>query len=188
MKKKSIILGVMLFSLSFTVFAETAYPSGKWQPGPPKYGFKIVNDVQIKMDDGAVLNASIAYPTDLMTAEKAKGKFPVVIEHTPYVQFSVPVEPNTYFTEHGYISVMLTARGGGKSTGEVDNSGSRDAKDGKAVVQWAAYELEGSDGRVGMVGCSWPGMLALDTAGHIGKKSPLKAIVAACSGFEAIHR
>lgn len=92
MKKKSIILGVMLFSLSFTVFAETAYPSGKWQPGPPKYGFKIVNDVQIKMDDGAVLNASIAYPTDLMTAEmgrKPKSPFTFRNNHCT-VDFNLP--------------------------------------------------------------------------------------------------
>jgi uncharacterized protein len=47
-------------------------------------------------------------------------------------------------------------------------------------VQWAA-QLPGSDGKVGMYGCSYPGVQALDVAAAVGPASPLKAVVAACA-------
>lgn len=106
----------------------------------------------------------------------------------PYVQFAVPVGVNTYFAEHGYISVLVHARGLGNSGGEVQFLSPREGRDGKAIVDWAAHRLEGSDGRVGLVGCSWPGAIALTDAAHIGRGSPLKAVVAACSGLDNMHR
>lgn len=166
----------------------TPYPGGKWEPGPAKYGVEVVNDVSVKMDDGVVLNANIAYPTDLKTGKRSSGRFPVVIEHIPYVQFAAPVNVNTYFAEHGYISVLVRARGLGKSGGEVQFLSPREGQDGKNIVDWAAKRLEGSDGRVAIVGCSWPGAIALTDAAHVGKNSPLKAVVAACSGLENMPR
>jgi hypothetical protein len=49
----------------------TLYPGGVWEPGPARYGSTIVDDVAVTMDDGVVLRASIAYPTDLAT--EARG-------------------------------------------------------------------------------------------------------------------
>lgn len=166
----------------------TAYPGGKWEPGPAKYGVEVVNDVSVKMDDGVVLNANIAYPTDLKTGKRASGRFPVVIEHIPYVQFAAPVNVNPYFAEHGYISVLVRARGLGKSGGEVQFLSPREGQDGKNIVDWAAKGIEGSDGRVAIIGCSWPGAIALTDAAYVGKNSPLKAVVAACSGLENMPR
>jgi predicted acyl esterase len=97
----------------------TAYPGGKWEPGPAKYGVEIVNDVPVTMDDDGVLNANIAYPTDLKTGRRASGRFPVVVEHIPYVNLAAPINVNTYFAERGYISALVRARGLGKSGGEV---------------------------------------------------------------------
>src|SRR5690349_11085681 len=97
----------------------TSYPGGKWEPGPAKFGAEVINDVSVRMDDGVVLNASVAFPTDLKTGKRASGRFPVVVEHMPYVQFAAPVTANTYFAEHGYISALVRARGLGKSGGEV---------------------------------------------------------------------
>src|SRR5688572_28068026 len=82
----------------------TAYPGGKWEPGPARYGIEIVNDLPVTMDDGVVLNASVAFPTDLQTGKRASGRFPVVIEHMPYVRLAAPVNVNTYFAQHGYIT------------------------------------------------------------------------------------
>jgi predicted acyl esterase len=166
----------------------TAYPGGKWSPGPAKYGFEVVNDVPVTMDDGVVLNASVAFPTDLQTGKRAPGRFPVVIEHMPYVQFAAAVNVNTFFTQHGYIAVLVRARGLGKSGGEVQFLSPREGEDGKNIVNWAAKDLEGSDGRVAIVGCSWPGAIALTDAAHVGKNSPLKAVLAACSGLENMPR
>lgn len=164
------------------------YPGGKWSPGPARFGAEVVEDVPVTMDDGVVLNASIAYPTDLASGRRAAGPFPVVVEHMPYVQFAVPVKVNPFFAEHGYISVQVRARGLGKSGGEVQFLSPREGLDGKAIVDWAAHRLEGSDGRVGLIGCSWPGAIAMTGAAAVGPGSPLKAAVAACSGMENMHR
>jgi predicted acyl esterase len=168
--------------------AMNLYPGGKWAPGPARFGVEVVEDVPVTMDDGVVLNASIAYPTDLASGRRARGPFPVVVEHMPYVQFAVPVKVNPFFAEHGYISVQVRARGLGKSGGEVQFLSPREGLDGKAIIDWAAHRLEGSDGRVGLIGCSWPGAIAMTDAAAVGPGSPLKAVVAACSGMENMHR
>ncbi|MBS0613394.1 MAG: CocE/NonD family hydrolase, partial [Proteobacteria bacterium] len=164
------------------------YPGGKWTPGPARFGAEVVEDVPVTMDDGVVLNASIAYPTDPASGRRARGPFPVVVEHMPYVQFAVPVKVNPFFAEHGYISVQVRARGLGKSDGAVQFLSPREGLDGKAIIEWAAHRLQGSDGRVGLIGCSWPGAIAMTDAAAVGPGSPLKAVVAACSGMENMHR
>jgi predicted acyl esterase len=65
--------------------ARTAYPGGKWEPGPARYGTVVADDVTITMDDGVVLEVSIAYPTHKATGH-APGRFPMLVEHSPYVQ------------------------------------------------------------------------------------------------------
>jgi predicted acyl esterase len=171
-----------------TAHSETVYPGGKWEPGPARYGSLVVDNVPVTMDDGVVLRASIAYPADLVTRERAKGKFPVVIEHTPYVKLGQPVGPLTYFAEHGYIVTLVRARGTGSSGGELTYSSSRDGADGKTIVDWAAHGLDASDGRIALVGCSYPGGLALTDAAHVGPSSPVRAVVAACNGFQSQNR
>jgi len=168
--------------------SQTTYPGGRWEPGPAKFGSAISSNVPVTMDDGTVLRATIAYPTDLATKQRASGKFPVIIEHTPYGFNGQPVPPNTYLTQHGYIYVVLRTRGTGASQGEVDFFGERDSKDGKAAVDWAAHQLEGADGRVALMGCSYPGGLALDTAAYVGPNSPVKAVVASCVGLSQVNR
>jgi predicted acyl esterase len=168
--------------------AATAYPGGVWEPGPARYGVAVTDEVAVTMDDGVVLRASIAYPTDPATGQRAAGTFPVVIEHTPYVKLGQPVKPLTYFTEHGYITALVRARGAGTSGGELAFSSPRDGEDGKAIVDWAAHRLAGSDGRVALVGCSYPAGIALTDAAHVGRNSPVKAVVAACNGFHSQNR
>lgn len=164
------------------------YPGGKWTPGAAQYGVEKISDVRLRMDDGTELQASIAYPVDLHTGKRTAEKFPVVIEYTPYVRFSRPIEPIAYFAEHGYISVVVWARGTGKSDGEFQMMSKRDRMDGKSIVEWAAHKLDGSDGRVALIGCSFPAGLALATTSEVGKGSPLKAMVCANNGFESALR
>jgi uncharacterized protein len=127
----------------------------------------------------------VAYPTDPANGQRAAGPFPVIIEHTPYVRLGQPVNPNTYLIEHGYIYAVVRARGTGASGGEFQNVSSREGLDGKLLVDWAAHHLRGSDGRVALIGCSWPGGIALADAAHAGPNSPVKAVVASCIGFSA---
>ncbi|HSV83035.1 MAG TPA: CocE/NonD family hydrolase [Ramlibacter sp.] len=168
--------------------ARTAYPGGVWEPGPARYGTAVVDDVPVTMDDGVVLRASIAYPTDPATGQRAAGRFPVVIEQTPYVRLGQAIVPNAFLTERGYIYVVVRARGTGASGGELAFFSARDGLDGKAIVDWAAHRLEGSDGRIGLVGCSWAGGLAATSAAYVGRDSPVKAVVAPCMGLTGLHR
>jgi predicted acyl esterase len=134
------------------------------------------------MDDGVKLRVTIGYPTDLSSGQRAAGKFPVILQHSPYTD-----TPVTHFVEHGYIFVNVRARGTGSSGGTVQFNGPRDRLDGVRIVAWAANELDGSNGVVGMYGCSYPGQLALADAASVGPDSPLKAVAALCAAGDYSH-
>jgi predicted acyl esterase len=172
--------------------AATPYPGGAWEPGPPLYGAAVTEHVAVTMDDGVVLDAAIAYPADRVTGARAPGRFPVVLEHTPYLFSTVPPKgsgpANDYYATYGYISVRVNSRGTGISKGEHGFWSPREAKDGAALVDWAAHRLEGSDGRVAFIGCSFPGGYALSAAAAVGASSPLKAVVAGCVSLATTAR
>lgn len=168
--------------------AQTPYPGGVWEPDSAEYGATIVDSMSVRMDDGVTLQASMAYPTNPATGQRAEGSFPVLIEFTPYVRLAAPIKPITYFSTHGYIYVVVRPRGTGGSDGEIQQFDSRDGRDGKAVVDWAAHRLDGSNGRVGLLGCSYPGGTALATAAAVEPDSPVEAAVTACIGLNMQHR
>ena len=167
------------------VSGQTAYPGGRWEPGPARHGSTVVDGVKIPMDDGVVLDASLSYPTDLATGQRAAGTFPVVIEHTPYVRAAGA--DNLFITQHGYIYAVVRERGTGTSQGEVGFYNGRSAQDGRNLADWAA-RTQGSDGRVAFVGCSAPGGMALAALSALAPNSPVKAGVVSCNGFEGPYR
>ncbi|MGC4253082.1 MAG: CocE/NonD family hydrolase [Sphingobium sp.] len=184
-------IAMMAASMSFMPVLSPAaqatpasYPQGKWEPPAARYDTVLEKDVPIRMDDGVTLRATIAYPMDRATGQRAVGKFPVILEHTPY-----QAPPKTYFVERGYIFVKVHARGTSetdgshKSEGEAQFFTEREGRDSAALVNWAS-KLDGSDGRVAMLGCSWPGNNALSGAAFVGPNSPLKAVVASCIGLD----
>ncbi len=168
--------------------ADELYPGSKgWQPGEVEYGFEIVKDIFIPMDDGVRLEARVAYPTDTVTGARAEGTFPVLVEFSPYDNGDEPRMSHTYLTQHGYIVAFVHPRGAGRSTGELQQFTSQDGLDGVKVAEWAS-KLEGSNGKVGFYGASYPGALALATAAKAGKNSSLKAVLAASIGLGAQYR
>lgn len=167
--------------------AQTAYPGRSWEPGEARYSASVTEEVTITLSDGADLVGTVAYPTDPTTGARAEGDFPVIVEFTPYLRLGQPVGPNPYLTEHGYIYAVIRPRGTGGSGGEMQQFTSQDGRDGAEVVDWAA-SLDGSDGRVGLLGCSYPGATGLATAAEVGPDSPLKAVLAACIGLDMQHR
>ena len=160
----------------------TPWPGGSWQPGPALYGVLVEPNVTVPMDDGVLLNATVAYPADLATGTRAPGRFPVILDQTAYSE-----QPVSYFVEHGYIFVLVNARGTGASGGLFGDVGPRDHEDGVETLEWAAHELPGSNGVVGGYGCSWDGETQLYTAANAGPNSPLKAIVPACTAQDYIR-
>jgi uncharacterized protein len=166
---------------------QTPYPGGVWQPTPATFAAAAAKDVTVKMDDGVALRASVFYPADRASGRAADGRFPVILEMTPYV-FGAANPQAAYFVERGYIYVVVRPRGTAGSEGEVQQFSSRDGLDGKAVVDWAAKTLAGSDGRIGLLGCSYPGATGLATAAQVGPDSPVKAAISACIGLDMQHR
>jgi predicted acyl esterase len=167
---------------------ETNYPCGIWEPEESEYRVSEENVLYITMDDGVKLYAGVYYPADKVTGKRVEKTFPVAVEHTPYGAPGVSTGPNTFLVEHGYIYVVVRARGTGKSEGNVAYFGPRDNKDGVCIVDYVAHKLKGSDGRVALVGASYPGGLALGTASLLPPNSPVKAIIAASVGLNQVYR
>ena len=160
-----------------------------WELGPATYGQVVSDNIPVRMDDGVVLDATVKYPADVATGERAPGTFPVIVNITPYAPDTEPyaVEHGKLFTQHGYIFASVSIRGTQDSGGSFGLFSGRDAADGVEIVEWAARKLDGSNGAVGGYGCSYPGMALIATAGMVGKGSPLKAIIPACTGWDYIR-
>lgn len=191
-----LLAGVVAVCGAAEVSAQTAWPGGKWQPDPAHYGSQTVAEVPVRMSDGVELIATVLYPTDLATGARAAGRFPVILAQNPYSQAMNPgrtCESNTrgaspgneFFVTRGYIYVSVCTRGTGKSGGEFEYFGTgRVAQDGKEMVYWAAEKLAGSNGMIGMAGCSYLGFTQLFTAALLPKGSPVKAMAPFCAGTE----
>jgi uncharacterized protein len=164
--------------------ATTPWPGGTWQPDPAHYGMTVVQNIPLKMSDGVTLLANVGYPSDLSTGTREAGTFPVLLTQDPYPSED---QPNSFYVTRGYINAVVEVRGtidtygpGGKEVVGV-NFGPRQTKDGVALVHWAAKTLSGSNGIVGLDGCSFLGIDQIFTAAALGPNSPVKEILPACA-------
>lgn len=127
-------------------------------------------DVKITMSDGTVLTADVIRP-------QAEGKFPVLLQQTPYNKNLVTSVPTfgdfPYFAERGYVVVIADVRGTGGSGGTWNAFDDREQKDGVELTDWAAQQ-PWSDGNVGLFGASYMALNQLLTAAQRPKN--LKAI------------
>ena len=108
-------------------------------------------NVPARMRDGAVLMADIYRP-------HAEGKFPVLLQRTPYSKAFVPFVFQTMdpikAARAGYVVVVQDVRGRWESEGNNFYPYQADAEDGYDTVEWAA-SLPYSNGRVGLFGYSY---------------------------------
>ena len=153
-----------------------------WQPPAATYTASAPVHTTVTMDDGVKIAVEVVYPTDPSTGARASGPFPVLLTQNPYgTQRSDPTDSGTYFVQRGYIYVASAVRGTGDSGGQLDWFGDRQGKDGADLVDWAAHTLSGSNGKVGLDGCSYLGVNQWFTAAAVGKHSALKAITPFCT-------
>lgn len=99
--------------------------------------------------DGTVLMNFVARPV-------GDGPFGVVMERTPYLR--VDTANGVFWASRGFIYVKQDVRGRGGSDGILDMNAMQEP-DGYDAVEWAAG-LPGSNGKVGMIGRSNPGLYA----------------------------
>lgn len=158
--------------------AATGYPGGTWSPPDAKYAVVAERNVPVTMSDGATLVADVYRPD-------AAGPFPVLLTQTPYtasIGLAAAAEeggPGAYFVQRGYVYVSVDVRGTGRSGGNGEFFGRRDAQDGVELVDWAS-KLPGVNGDVGLHGCSYLGHTQVYTAALLPRRNPVKAAIPAC--------
>jgi predicted acyl esterase len=169
----------------------TTWPGGRWTPDDEQYDMTVVKKIPIAMSDGATLYADVGYPADKKTGKRVAGTFPVLLLQDPY---DIPLtnnsafKPSKFMVSRGYIYAVAQVRGTGRTTGpngsRVPNElfSPRQAQDGAELVDWAAHKLDGSNGNVGLTGCSFLGESQIFTAAAAGPNSPIKAMVPSCIG------
>jgi predicted acyl esterase len=168
-------LSVLVIPGARAVPQQTQYPGGRWEPPPATYG-EVDERSMLTMPDGTQLETTVGYPTDLSTGQRAAGPFPVIFQHSPYTDV-----PDPFFVQRGYIFANVRPRGTGDSGGVIDGAGATDANDAKTIIP-ALAALPGANGKVGEIGCSFPGTYAFGDAAAIGPNSPLVASVIQCEG------
>ena len=130
----------------------------------PKGG-RTIERAQVRMRDGARLNADVYLPA-------ATGRFPVVLIRTPY---KTEIGGRSVFLntliESGYAIVQEHERGRFLSEGEMHMLGRAD-EDGWDTLDWIAAQ-EWSNGRVATYGCSSSAenQLKLASLGHPAHKA-----------------
>jgi uncharacterized protein len=113
--------------------------------------FQVTIDPAVPMTarDGTTLMNYVARPV-------GDGSFGVVLERTPYLR--IDKANAEFWASRGYIYVKQDVRGRGGSAGVLDMNAMQE-QDGYDAVEWAAA-LPGSNGKVGMIGGSNPGLYA----------------------------
>ncbi len=119
-----------------------------------QYDVVIESNVMMPMRDGVRLATDIYFPA--IDGQPAEGKFPVILERTPYNK-ALPrsVTNGKFFARRGYVCVNQDVRGRFKSDGEWYPF-AKEAPDGYDTVEWLAAQ-PWSNGRVGTMGGSYCG-------------------------------
>lgn len=111
------------------------------------YAVAFEGNVAMKTRDGVTLRADIYRP-------KADGRFPVLLERTPYNKFS-NIDTGLRGAARGYVVILQDVRGRCASEGSWYPF-KYESADGYDSVEWAAA-LPYSNGKVGMIGGSYVG-------------------------------
>jgi predicted acyl esterase len=135
----------------------------KWETSRRKYGVTAERDVKVIMSDRTEINVDILRPdTD--------GKFPAILAASAYElrPQTAPIKPEAFslvngyleagdpnfFVRRGYVHVVASVRGTGKSGGVYDFLGPKEVRDMYEVIEWIASQPWCS-GKVGMFGVSY---------------------------------
>ena len=130
-------------------------------------------DVAVPMRDGVRLSANVFRP-------EAPRRYPTILVRTPYGK-GRDLKPNYEdFVDHGYAVVVQDVRGRYRSEG-VFRPLEQEPEDGDDTLNWIARQ-PWSDGRVGMLGGSYLGIVQWKVA--VLDNPHLKAIFPAVSGCD----
>ena len=129
------------------------------------YGIATFKDVMLPTRDGVRLATDIHRPT--LDGALAEGQFPTILCRTSYDKSAQRyVDIADYFTPRGYVVALQDFRGRGRSegTGQYYHTvNPHEGRDGYDTIEWLAAQ-PWSNGRVGMVGSSHPGVAQVAAA------------------------
>ncbi len=126
---------------------EPYYPLWDGPVSDSTYAVEIDPAVPMRARDGITLMNFVGRPI-------GDGPFGVVMERTPYLR--IDTTNAVFWASRGFIYVKQDVRGRGGSNGILDMNAYQE-QDGYDAVEWAAA-LPGSNGKVGMIGRSNPGL------------------------------
>jgi hypothetical protein len=168
---KSILyrLKLAVVLIAFACYVPAAFPQAA-PAAETTYGIAVEKNVMIPMRDGVKLATDIYFPA--RNGERLQGKFPVIMERTPYGKDTSRGWAN-FFAQRGYICVAQDTRGRFQSEGTwrglVD-----DPNDGHDTATWLG-EQAWFAGSIGTVGGSYPG--GTQHALALGNPPYLKAMI-----------
>jgi uncharacterized protein len=114
----------------------------------PPTGMDLIWGLKIPMRDGVRLNGSVLKPAG------QREPLPVIFTLTPYIGDSYQ-QRASYFSQHGYVYVLVDVRGRGSSEGVYDPF-VQEPRDGYDIVEFLARQ-PWSNGKVTMWGGSYAG-------------------------------
>ena len=133
----------------------------------------------IRARDGTLLAAMVRPPFGRTLGQ---GPFPTVVEYSGYAAADPDSpQPSTLIAQVlGYATVGVNMRGSGCSGGVFDLFDLPTTADGYDIVETVAAQSWVKDGKVGMVGISFPGISQLFVGGaqppHLGALAPFSTI------------
>jgi putative CocE/NonD family hydrolase len=134
------------------------------------YEISVTKNEMVPMRDGVKLATDIYRPA--RNGSAAEGKFPVILERTPYNKDSISVAANHY-VPHGYVLVAQDVRGRYKSEGHWIPIRD-DPNDGFDTAKWIGSQ-PWFDAHIGTMGSSYDG--ATQHAMAIANAPYLKAMI-----------
>jgi putative CocE/NonD family hydrolase len=150
--------------IALWTFIATAAPlAAEAQASPPRHACRFV---KISMRDGIHLNTSVCEPAG------PHEPLPFILTRTPYGIAGDTVVPESYrfLAADGYIFVSQDIRGRYHSEGQfimqrplhnpADPNGVDETTDTYDTVEWLLKNVASNNGRVGVLGVSYPGFLA----------------------------
>lgn len=125
---------------------------GPWREllSPPAFTVATERGVRIAMRDGIELAADVYRP-------KGEGRFPTILARTPYNRITEGALKGGWYAQRGFVFVAQDVRGRFGSGGEWFPF-VHEERDGSDTLDWIAAQ-EWSNGKVGMVGASYVGLV-----------------------------
>ena len=121
------------------------------QPSSP-YEIIVTHNVLVAAPDGVRLATDVYLPG---RGGATTGRFPVIVERTPYNKETTADVLAKYFVPRGYAVIMQDVRGRYKSGGKWRPL-KDDGPDGAALLKWITQQ-PWSNGKIGTVGTSYAG-------------------------------